>query len=114
MNTAKPTQNTDYITVYTSTDSETEAERIADTLVKHRLAACVQISPITSHYVWQGKIETNAEFRLLIKTLARHYNAIERHILTMHSYDTPAIYALPITHIEPSFAQWVAEQSQDA
>jgi periplasmic divalent cation tolerance protein len=48
----------DYISVVTTTDSETNAQQIAGALLDTRHAACVQISaPIESRYWWQGKID---------------------------------------------------------
>jgi periplasmic divalent cation tolerance protein len=36
--------------------SEAEAENIAKSLVEHKLAAGVSLSPIRSIYTWQGEI----------------------------------------------------------
>ena len=37
-----------------------QAERLAQVIVKEKLAACVTILPgIKSHYRWQGKIESS-------------------------------------------------------
>ena len=46
-----------------------QANRIARTLVKEKLAACVNIVPgIASIYTWKGKIEEGREVLLVIKS----------------------------------------------
>ena len=39
----------------TTVDSPEAAQRLAQAAVQARLAACVQVEAITSHYVWQGQ-----------------------------------------------------------
>ena len=60
---------TDKLLVLTTAGSEMEAQKIAQALVEHRLAACVNIVPrIQSVYRWEGKIEQSVEYLLVIKT----------------------------------------------
>ncbi len=48
---------------------QANAERLAEGLVEERLAACVNAIPgLKSFYRWQGKVETDSEIQLLIKT----------------------------------------------
>ena len=46
-----------------------DARRLAQAVVQARLAACVQVQSITSHYHWQGALQEAAEWRLACKTL---------------------------------------------
>ena len=60
---------TDKRIVMTTAGSVDEARRIAETLVDHKLAACVNIVPkIVSIYRWKGKVEEAEEWLLWIKT----------------------------------------------
>ena len=97
----------DTIAVFTTIDSREQAEAIATALVERRLAACVQISEITSVYNWQGAIENDREFRVMAKTLAERYAEVEAAIRELHSYDLPAVYAVPITQVFAPYAEWV-------
>ncbi len=102
------------LVVLTTIDSEADASRIAEGLVERKLAACVQISRIDSVYTWQGKVERSPEFRLLVKTVDARYAAVEAAIRELHTYDLPAIIALPIEHAYGPFAEWIAENSAGA
>lgn len=99
------------IVVVTTVASAEEARGIAAALVERKLAACVQISAIESVYTWRGETQHDTEYRVMVKTLADRYGAVEEAIRELHSYDLPAIYALEIGEIFAPYADWVAENS---
>jgi periplasmic divalent cation tolerance protein len=101
-----------YCIVMTTTDSQEEANRLAELLVMQRLAACVQTTPITSTYTWQGKLHREAEWLLLIKTRAEHYEAVQEALLQNHSYDVPEIIQVPISQGSPSYLAWLHAQTK--
>ncbi len=100
------------LAVVTTTASLEEARKIARALVAEGLAACVQISEIESFYMWKGKLQQDTEYRVMAKTTADNYQAVERGIQGMHSYELPAIYAVPLEPVYEPYAQWVADNSQ--
>jgi periplasmic divalent cation tolerance protein len=66
------------------------AKKIAHALVQDKLAACVNIIPsIHSVYEWQGKIETDSECQLLIKTNTQKVLQAYEKMSTLHPYDVP-------------------------
>lgn len=101
----------DTIAVLTSIDSLDGARAIATGLVERKLAACVQISTIQSVYSWQGAVQSETEYRVMAKTLADRYPAVEAAIRELHSYDLPAIYAVDVARIFEPYATWVADNS---
>jgi periplasmic divalent cation tolerance protein len=86
-----------------------EGRRLARTVVKKRLAACVNIllSPVNSIYRWKEKVEVTHEYYLIIKTTDRCYPELEREIVKLHSYDVPEIVALPISAGLPEYLTWL-------
>lgn len=88
-----------------------EAQRIAETLVEERLAACVNIhqAAVRSVYRWKGKVEQEREFLLVIKTTSRLFSRIERRVRELHSYETPQIVALPIVAGSRPYLAWIGE-----
>ena len=97
------------IAIMTTTDSLDEARSIAAALVERKLAACVQISSIQSYYTWQGSVQNDDEFRVLVKTTDARYADVEAAILELHSYDLPAIVAFDFTHSYGPYADWLAD-----
>ena len=55
----------DYGVLLTTVPNREEAQLIARLLIDEKLAACVQLLPVESFYVWQGKTQNEAEILLL-------------------------------------------------
>jgi len=103
---------TDKRIVLTTAGSEEEARKVAQHLVEHRLAACVNIiAPIESVYRWQGKVESTREWLLLVKTTATAFSAVRSAIAELHSYDLPECVCLAIEDGSPAYLQWIAEST---
>lgn len=90
------------IIVQTTTASETEADAIAEALLAEGLAACVQILPIRSRYLWEGEVRRDVEELLLVKTRAELWDRVCARIRELHSYDTPEIVAVPVSQGDPA------------
>ena len=77
------------------------------------MAACVNISAeITSVYRWHGKIQSDTEHQLVIKTTRERYDALQAWIRDNHPYDLPEILALPVADGLPGYLDWVKECTQ--
>jgi periplasmic divalent cation tolerance protein len=95
--------------ITTTVASAADARRLAAQAVQARLAACVQVETIASHYVWQGAQHEDAEWRLTCKTLPQAAPALRAWLRAHHPYETPQL----LTHAaqaEADYAQWVARQ----
>ena len=99
------------IAVVTTIGTREEALALARALVERRLAACAQVSAIESVYRWQGAVQHEPEWRVLVKTTDARYAAVEAAIRALHSYALPAIHALAFEQIEPAYAAWVIDNS---
>jgi periplasmic divalent cation tolerance protein len=88
------------------------AERIARALVGERLAACVNIVPqLHSIYRWQGKICSDPEMLLVIKTISSRFRALEKRVRELHPYEVPEIIALKISAGEKRYLAWLFESA---
>lgn len=98
------------IIVSTYPDKKT-VTKTANELVKKRLAACVNISKISSIYPWKGKIENTSEFLVLFKTTQKNKNALKKAIKKMHPYDIPEIVEINISSINQPYLKWLIEST---
>ena len=90
------------------------AEQLAEALVDHSLAACVNILPaMQSIYRWQGKQQKGTEHQLIIKTCANRYQTIENFIKDNHPYELPEIIGLPVDHGLQRYLDWVTETTRE-
>lgn len=104
--------DSDVLLVITNLPDRTIAERIAETLVTERTAACVNIlAECTSVYRWQDKIEHAGEVPLLIKTTRAAYPQLESALRKLHPYEVPEIVALPVNAGLPEYLNWVAQET---
>jgi periplasmic divalent cation tolerance protein len=86
-----------YALVYITTSGEEESKEIGRTIVEERLAGCVNIIPtIKSLYWWKGEIEDDNESILIVKTKVSNIENIIKKVKEIHSYENPAILAIPI------------------
>jgi periplasmic divalent cation tolerance protein len=98
--------------VLTTAGSQEEAQKIAHTLVERRLAACVNIVPqIESVYRWQGKVESAAEWLLVIKIQANAFESVRGAIKELHSYDLPECVMLEVAAGSKEYLNWIAENT---
>jgi periplasmic divalent cation tolerance protein len=101
--------NSDLRLVMTTCGDRETADRIAAALVDRRLAACVNVLPgVTSTYRWDGKLETQSEVLMIIKTREQELDAMEAIIRAMSGYELPELIAVDITAGAPAYLDWVA------
>ncbi len=96
--------------VLTTAGSGEEANKIAESLVQRRLAACVNVvGPIASVYRWKEKVEHAQEWLLVIKTTAGVADTVGDVIKELHSYELPECVVLPIDGGSEAYLEWVGE-----
>lgn len=104
------TSDSDAIVVFMTAANREEAGRLAEMLVREKLAACVQILPeMESVYRWQGQIEMQKEILLIAKTKLSEFAKLEREVRKIHSYETPEIVACPISAGSAPYLKWLSE-----
>lgn len=85
------------------------APRIAATALERELAACVNVVPLVhSIYRWQGKVQTDEESLLVIKTTRAAVAGIERLLGELHPYDTFELVALEVSAGSDRYLEWIA------
>ncbi len=102
-------ETTEFIVVLVTSPSEGEAEKLAARLVEEKLAACVNILPTSSLFRWEGKLSTENESLLIIKTRHSLFHNLEKRVKELHSYQVPEIIALPVVAGSKDYLDWVAE-----
>ncbi len=101
--------STGYSVVLVTAASQAEATAIATILIEEKLAACVNMFPVQSIYQWQGRIQQESEFQLIIKTNLAKFSELSSRIQEIHSYEVPEIIALPIVSGSESYLAWLSD-----
>ncbi len=98
--------------VQTTIDDEKRADEIAEALVEQKLAACVQIARVTSHYVWKGAPAREKEFLISAKARMADFASVATALRELHSYETPEIIALPILAGDAAYLDWARQATE--
>lgn len=105
-------EESEYVTVYVTAESEDVAVHMATALVKNRLIACANVCPGNrSIYEYDGIIQLEKEVIMFMKTARRHVPAVIDYVKQAHSYDVPCVTVMPITDGNPDYLDWVAQQT---
>lgn len=100
------------IAVITTIGSMDDARKLAAEIVDRRLAACANVYAIESFFHWEGAVQNEPEVRIIFKTTAEKYAAIEQAIVELHPYDLPGVYAIELAKVYPPYADWVVENTR--
>jgi periplasmic divalent cation tolerance protein len=92
--------------VYITAGSMDNASKIARELVSKRLAACVNMFPVSSVYRWNEKIEEDNEIAMLVKTDFSRFEEITGLVKSLHTYEMPAIEFWEIEG-EREYINWI-------
>jgi periplasmic divalent cation tolerance protein len=103
----------DKIAILITTSNMDEAAKIGRTLVEEKLAACANIvEGIRSIYRWKGEVCDDRECLMVVKTTAANFEAVERRVRELHSYEVPEVIAFPIVKGFKPYLDWVEENSR--
>jgi periplasmic divalent cation tolerance protein len=97
-----------YIVVFITVKDSEEAQKIANSLLKRRQAACVNIVPeVNSHFWWKDKLDSTRESLLIVKTKESLLPELIKSVKKIHSYSIPEIIALPIIGGSQDYLDWI-------
>lgn len=99
-----------FIIIYTTNKNFEEAKKIANYLLENKLIACANFFPISSSYLWKGKIKNSSEVVSILKTREENFEKIKQEIKSLHSYETPCIIKIDVEANE-EFEKWVKEET---
>jgi len=103
------------VVVLSTAGSEAEASDIARALVERHLAACVNVVPgVTSIYRWQGTVQTDTEWLLIVKTRRERFEEVRAAIHEHHAYEVPEIVMLDIADGDAAYLGWIDASLTDA
>ena len=65
--------------------------------------------PVQSVYIWEGVLQRDHEYLLLLKTLTTRLDNLEARVRELHSYTNPECIALPVIGGSGIYLDWVRE-----
>ncbi|CAL4912974.1 unnamed protein product [Urochloa decumbens] len=102
------------IVVYVTVPNREAGKKLSQSIISEKLAACVNIVPgIESVYWWEGKVQSDAEELLIIKTRGSLLDALTEHVKANHEYDVPEVIAVPITGGNNKYLEWIKNSTKE-
>lgn len=89
--------------------NEEEASKIGNALLEAKLVACTRQSRVSSSYWWAGKINHDDEVLLMMESVEKKFEEIEKVVTQLHSYDEYVLTMIPNVKTTPGVEQWLAE-----
>lgn len=98
------------ILVFLTCANRKEARKIAKELLEKKLVACAKTIPVSSQFLWKSKRERANEALLLLETLEKHFAEIEEVVKSLHSYETPVMFAIPVGKTSKDVQEWLKNE----
>jgi periplasmic divalent cation tolerance protein len=98
-------------TVTSTFANREDARRVADALLAEKLAACVQLMDIESHYVWKDETRNEREVMLVAKTRAELFQHVIARVKALHPYETPEIVAQEFAAGFGPYLDWISTET---
>ncbi|MHC4262048.1 MAG: divalent-cation tolerance protein CutA [Planctomycetota bacterium] len=84
------------------------ARKLAESVVASRAAACANLLPgVTSIYSWKGRVESDEEVLMIVKTTQARLPELERAITEAHPYEVPEFVVLAASHVAGPYQAWL-------
>ncbi|TVR88985.1 MAG: divalent-cation tolerance protein CutA [Saprospirales bacterium] len=99
-------KNNDVLIFYVTFADEKSALDTGSQLVEAGHAACVNVMPIKSCFIWEGRFEKEGEFTALFKTLPELEDRFRAEMEKIHPYDVPCILSWTV-RANAAYRGWV-------
>lgn len=102
----------EFIEIQWTSGSLDEARKVSRHLVQERYVACAQIIPwIEAVYMWDNKLETAQESKIVLKTRAENFEKIKEFIERNCRYEVPEITWHSIEGGNQLYMDWLHEST---
>ena len=98
------------IIIKTTVKNKITKNNIINELIINDYVSCINvIENVSSHYKWQGNVESEREDILFIKTMKRNEKLVYEVIRAIHDYETPEIITIALNNVDSSYLNWANE-----
>ena len=98
------------VLIMTTSDDIDVLNKIKETLVSERKAACCQLLDITSSYRWNNKVNNEKEKMLFVKTTRNKFDDVKEVMMNIHNYDVPEIVMLSLEDGNEKYFEWIEKE----
>lgn len=96
--------------LYLTCANDEEADKISQVLLEKKLVFCIKKSPVSSSFLWKGKIDHSKEVLLMMESVEGNFKQAEKEIAKLHSYETFVLVSVPVTQTTDDVLKWVKQE----
>ncbi|MCI4372329.1 MAG: divalent-cation tolerance protein CutA [Thermoplasmata archaeon] len=78
------------------------------TAIERRLAACGNVLPSESRYLWRGRVESHSEALVVFKTVPKKVGALIEYLGKTHPYEVPEIVEVDVPRVDPRYLRYLS------
>ena len=97
---------TEILVFYVPAGTLDAAEALGRAAVEAGLAACANLFPVQSAYLWNGAMQDDEEVVVILKTFPEKEAALEAFLTSHHPYEVPALVRWP-ARVNDAYADWM-------
>lgn len=98
--------------VYTTFPDAETALSVGESLVREKLAACVNVLPgMRSVYAWKGTVEKGEEVAAIVKTRSGLRAAVGAALKDRHPYETPILLFIEPSDADEATLAWLCAET---
>ena len=97
-----------FLLFYVPFPDEISARQISEQMLAQKLVACANIFPVQSMFHWDAALQSEGEYVALLKTPLYLEARLEKTLLAVHPYQSPAILRWELRSND-AYEKWVHE-----
>ncbi|MEU7605272.1 divalent-cation tolerance protein CutA [Streptomyces sp. NPDC040724] len=103
----------DFLIVITTVDNQGAARKLSRSAVEASLAASGQVTgPIETTYRHLGEVSNGTEYQVTFRTTGDRREALEKHLVDNHPYDSPEVIAFTIDAGRAEYLDWITRATR--
>ena len=99
------------IVIISTYPDKNSVSKVANLVVKQKLAACVNYTEINSIFALKGKIENTEEFLAFFKTTTKVKQKLKNEIAKSHPYKVPEIVEIKMDDVNTPYLKWLKDST---
>ena len=96
--------------LYLTCANEKEADTISLKLLEKRLVICVKKFPVSSSFLWKGKINSSKEVMLIMDSVEEKFEQVKKEVAKLHSYKAFVLFSTPVTQTTQEVKDWIKQE----
>lgn len=97
---------------YLTCANDREADKISKALLEKRLVACAKKLPVSSTFLWKGKIDNAKEIIVILESVEENFEKINAVVKKLSTYETYILFSIPVSKTTKEVEDWLRKETK--